>query len=141
MVTKGIITGVPTPSKSPKTRKYIVDVYIFKDPGDKSRSKRLSRGVEATVAYTPGGYVEYNVGDRVFVSFEDNDYGHPIIIGKLLLPQDPMVNYGSEISAMKGQIEALKASVANLQSLCSSMGVLIDALGGSKQGGSGADGE
>lgn len=141
MVTKGIITGVPTPSKSPKTMKYIVDVYIFKDPGDKSGSKRLSRGVEATVAYTPGGYVEYKVGDRVFISFEDNDYGHPIIIGKLLLPQDPMVNYVSEISTMKGQIAALQASVANLQSLCSAMGVFIDALGGSKQGGSGADGK
>ena len=141
MVTKGIITGVPTPSKSPKTMKYIVDIYIFKDPGDKSGSKRLSRGVEATVAYTPGGYVEYNVGDRVFVSFEDNDYGHPIIIGKLLLPQDTMVNYGSEISTMKEQIAALQASVANLQSLCSAMGVFIDALGGSKQGGSGADGK
>lgn len=141
MVTKGIITGVPTPSKSPNMRKYIVDVYIFKDPGDKSRSKRLSRGVEATVAYTPGGYVEYKVGDRVFISFEDNDYGHPIIIGKLLLPQDPMVNYGSEISAMKQQIAALQTSVANLQSLCSAMGVFIDALGGSNHGGSGADGK
>lgn len=141
MVTKGIITGVPTPSKSPKTMKYIVDIYIFKDPGDKSGSKRLSRGVEATVAYTPGGYVEYSIGDRVFISFEDNDYGHPIIIGKLLLPQDPMVNYISEISTMKGQIAALQASVANLQSLCSAMGVFIDALGGSKQGGSGADGK
>lgn len=132
MITKGIITGVPAPSQSRTTIKYIVDIYIFKDVNDKSNT-RINRGVEAIVSYTPGAYVEYSIGDRVLVSFEDNDFGNPVIIGKLLLPKDDLFNYKREIEDLKKQIKQLKATINNLQSICTSLSASIVLINQTKQ--------
>lgn len=37
----------------------------------------------APICTTPGVEIVYNVGDIVFISFENNDYNHPVIIGNL----------------------------------------------------------
>lgn len=43
---------------------------------------------EALLAYTPGIYNSYSVGDVVFISFENEKLDKPIILGKLYLRED-----------------------------------------------------
>lgn len=115
MVTKGFITGIPNPTDKITSIKYKVDIYIFKSVGDKN-STRTTNSIESTVAYTPGNNITYNIGDCVFVDFEDNEYGHPVIIGKLLTKEDELFNAKKEIKNLQGQIDELKATITNLNS-------------------------
>lgn len=58
---------------------YNVDISIFKDP----TSDRGQSVVSATCCATPGQYEAYNDGDKVYISFVNNNISHPVILGKI----------------------------------------------------------
>ena len=117
MVTKGIIKG-RTPDLS--VFKYDVEIYIFKAAGDKNA--RSSGVVQAIAAYTPGGFCGYKTGDCVIVSFEDNEWENPVIIGKLLIPGDTMFDAYDEISKLKEEIKNVKKYMSDLSAIINNVG-------------------
>lgn len=83
MITKALI-------RYQKGNKYGVRIPIFEYAG--SDAEYIE---EATLCYTPGNIEGYKVGDVVFVSFENNQLEHPVILGKLYLgPEDEPTNGG-----------------------------------------------
>lgn len=91
MITKGKITKIPTGKwiTEDGVEKYdnIYEVFlpIFLSAGQSKDSKLSPSSVKATLCYQPEHLNSYNVGDVVFVSFEDNDKSKPVILGKLYL--------------------------------------------------------
>ena len=84
MITKAFIKSV-LPNNP---YKYNVRIPIYEN----SASKSLPNGeyiLEAVVCYSPGTIGGFKEGDCVFVSFEDNDNGRPIILGKLYRGNEP----------------------------------------------------
>ena len=60
--------------------KYLVRIPLFEWAGEKQEFIE-----PATVCYSPGAVPAYKTGDIVFVSFENNNIGKPVIIGKLYI--------------------------------------------------------
>jgi hypothetical protein len=82
MITKGYVIG-----KSPNTpNKYLVRIPIFESAGIGQTQDNLGNStLECTLSHNPGTYEGLRTGDCVFVSFEDNRYSKPIIMGKLFV--------------------------------------------------------
>ena len=98
MILKAIIKKLPEDSNY-----YTVRIPFFED------HTKDEIEFEALLAYTPGITNTYNINDRVFVSFENNKYDRPIILGKLYT-----VTESDEIS---GTSQNTMAGDANLNSL------------------------
>lgn len=101
MVTKGIITAIPV---SEDESKYLVRLPFFEDATQDSDEIIY----EATLSEPSGVIQGYSVGDIVYCTFEDNDAGRPVIIGKLFARG--LENIGAEFST-------LELDVANRASL------------------------
>lgn len=80
MLTTGIIKQINVDSKNHKNNKYIVDIGLFKSPGDLS-SEYYS--YEANACVLGGIYSPYNVGDKVYIEFFNGQGGYPVILGKI----------------------------------------------------------
>jgi hypothetical protein len=78
MITKGYVI-----SKSQNTpNKYLVRIPIFESAGQSNINQAIS---ECTLSHNPGTYEALIPGDCVFISFEDNLYSKPVILGKLFV--------------------------------------------------------
>lgn len=75
MITKAIIKSTPALDGN----KYTVYIPILRNAND-SESDAI---FEASLCYTSGIINSLKVDDVVFVSFEDNLYNKPVILGKL----------------------------------------------------------
>jgi hypothetical protein len=82
MVTKGYVIR-----KSPDaSNKYLVRIPLFESSGVSLTSNDLNSSItECTLSHNPGTYEALVPGDCVFVTFEDNLYSRPVIIGKLFV--------------------------------------------------------
>ena len=78
MITKGIIIKTPTGGNN----KYLVRIPIF-ESANNTGSEFIT--YEASVCTSPGTYNGLQKGDCVFISFEDNRYSKPVILGKLFV--------------------------------------------------------
>ena len=98
MITKAIIEGIDKLDSG--VIKYVVRIPIFngKDgaPGA-TPGNELKSAIASTV---PGIKGTLNVGDAVFVGFEENDYGKPVILGNLI-GSDSFVNINASAIAVK----------------------------------------
>ena len=75
MITKAII--VETPLNNSNKFKIQIPTLV------KANSNKDNFILDATLCYQPGVILGYNIGDVVFVAFEDNYIEKPIILGKL----------------------------------------------------------
>ena len=75
MITKAII--VETPLNNSNKFKIQIPTLI------KANNNKDNFILDATLCYQPGVILGYNIGDVVFVAFEDNYIEKPIILGKL----------------------------------------------------------
>ncbi len=91
MITKAQILQLPKGAYTDKDGKLVVDnkfkiyIPIFRRAGESKDSKLSASIMYATLLYTPGSENGYRVGDIVYISFENNQMGNPIILGKLFL--------------------------------------------------------
>lgn len=83
-VTKAIIKQLP----SKQSNKYLINIPIFDSAGAPKDSKLSASQMEATLCYQPGNINSYRENDIVYITFEDNDLGRPVIIGKLFLNKE-----------------------------------------------------
>lgn len=82
MITKGIILELPKQNSN----KFKIKIPIFSTTAITANVPDLDASiVYGTLCYQPGNFSGYNVGDVVFVTFEDNINDKPIILGKLYL--------------------------------------------------------
>ena len=80
--------------------------------------------MEASVCGIPGIQNYINVGDIVYVGFEDNDMGKPVILGHLLTSQleEKRSSYpGFKVSVMNITDEATLPSTSNIKFLYSDL--------------------
>lgn len=90
MITKAYII-----SKEQNSNKYNVRIPFFEKPGINSENSNLSRThFSATLAHEPTIFDTYNIGDCVFVGFENNELNRPVIIGKLYTKNDTSATSG-----------------------------------------------
>lgn len=105
MITKAYIVN-----KEQNSNKYHVRIPIFEKPGINSENSNLSRThFSATLAHEPTIFDSYNIGDCVFVGFENNELNRPVIIGKL--------HTKNETSATSGLIETKVLTVLDKTTL------------------------
>ena len=76
MVTKAII-------KEKINNKFTVRIPLFESAGNNNEVV-----FTATLCYQPGNLEAYNVGDVVFVAFENSEISKPVIVGKLYLGEE-----------------------------------------------------
>ena len=139
MITKAIIKSTPALDGN----KYTVYIPILRNANDGESDAIF----EATLAYIPGIYYSFGVGDVVFVSFEDNLYNKPVILGKLFTEKDKNVKTQIEVKTLKvlekvdlggafsdntiqlddtsGTVQGLLSTVANLKMGLSSIVEII----------------
>lgn len=79
MITVGVIVEK---KYADETLVYVVDLPIFKFPGVKETPITNTK-VEATVCVEPGNYEPYNINDKVYVGFVNNEFAQPVILGKI----------------------------------------------------------
>ena len=92
MVTKGIITAIPIGDEN---NKYLVRLPFFEDATQDSEEIIY----EATLSEPSGIIQGYGIGDIVYCTFEDNNLGRPVIIGKLFAKG--LENIGAEINTLE----------------------------------------
>lgn len=99
MITKAII-------KEKVDNKFKVRIPLFESAGN------LNEIIfTATVCYEPGNLEAYNIGDIVFVAFENNEIKKPVIIGKLYLGEEE--NPRAEFLAAKLNVNTSAVLPAN----------------------------
>lgn len=84
MVTKAIIVKTP----SINNNIYTIRIPIFESANSVNNSNNSFITYDATLCSSPGISFGLKVGDCVFISFEDNKYSKPVIIGKLFIDSD-----------------------------------------------------
>lgn len=87
MLTKAIIESLP----GSNSNKFLIRIPVLAKAGITNDPASL---MEATLCYNPGLVDNYQVGDVVFVGFEDNKLNKPIILGKLYT-NNPTLGIGS----------------------------------------------
>lgn len=91
MITKAKILQLPKGAYTNENGDLVVDnkfkiyIPIFRRAGEPENSKLSASTTYATLCYNPGAENGYRVGDIVYVAFENNQIGEPVIIGKLFL--------------------------------------------------------
>ena len=93
MITKAIVKALPNIDNN----KYTVYIPLLRNANDSETDAIF----QATLAYIPGIYYSFSVGDVVFVSFEDNYYEKPVILGKLFVEKDKSVKTQVEVKTLK----------------------------------------
>lgn len=130
MLTKGYIVSQSTKNKN----KYLVRIPFFEEAGNDGKTGIGSSTMEATVVANPGTTYFYQKDDCVFISFEDNKYHNPVILGLLYKDGDKDISrsyqnndiieinkkaslpLNTTIGDMKGkEIKGLFQRVANLE--------------------------
>ncbi len=81
MITTGIIKSRKFDENN--TLIYSVEISIFKEPGSTTDSNILNYTLDTSCCITPGVYEAYNVEDRVYVGFINNEISNPVILGKI----------------------------------------------------------
>lgn len=94
MIQKAIIIGkdVDTPNK------FIIRIPTFEGVGNSINSSDIT--YSATLCYTPGNTDTYLPGDIVYVSFENNQYENPVIIGKLYVGDNSQVVGAQKVNTL-----------------------------------------
>lgn len=80
MIVKGTITKLPNTlnlTNESDQFKYTVSIPAFKAAGDEAVE------IEANVSSGAGYISKYNLGEVVYIGFENNDYNHPVILGSM----------------------------------------------------------
>lgn len=91
MITKAEILQLPKGAYTNDNGDLVVDnkfkiyIPIFCRAGEQKDSNLGACTTYATLCYNPGAENGYRVGDIVYVAFENNQIGEPVIIGKLFL--------------------------------------------------------
>lgn len=99
MITKAEILKLPKGTYTDSNGELKVDnkfeiyVPIFCSAGESRYLPTSAAIMKATLCYNPGVDNGYRVGDIVFISFENNEMGQPVILGKLYL------NDGSDLTS------------------------------------------
>lgn len=111
MLVKGIIKQLPVVGK---TNKYVVSIPSFKTTGSTSTGSVLNSDlVEATLCYQPGIISEYNVGDVVYIGFENDVTSSPVILGKLYLTTSPSeVRSSLQVKSVSAQNDSVLKNVS-----------------------------
>lgn len=107
MITTGLIKEINLSSSRYSCNKYLVELNIFQSPGNLYKNNYLT---EANCSTLPGHYDSYEVGDKVYVGFINEDLSIPIIIGKIYQGRDNQ--FRSQINcqniSVKGKSELSK---------------------------------
>lgn len=91
MITKARILQLPKGAYQNEQGELVVDnkfkiyIPIFKRAGEPQNNPLGASEMYATLCYNPGAENGYRVGDIVYISFENNQMGEPVILGKLFL--------------------------------------------------------
>lgn len=85
MITTGIIRQINLSSSSYVCNKYLIELNIFQVPGDYNKSNYT---YQANCSTLPGHYDSYEVGDKVYVGFINDDLSLPIILGRIYQGHD-----------------------------------------------------
>lgn len=97
MITKGYIVEILR-----ENNKFNVRIPFFETASMRSFDEKSSSVIyESTLCYQPGNLNSYNVGDCVFVGFEDNQLEKPIILGKLYLGEEKKATNYQFASSLK----------------------------------------
>ena len=80
MITKAIVKSIPEINSN----KYNVYIPLLRNAND----SELDATFSATLCFTNGIFYSLQVGDVVFVDFEDNLYEKPVILGKLFTGEE-----------------------------------------------------
>lgn len=80
MITTGIVREINISSSKYIANKYKVEINLFQTPGDLNKDNYV---LEANCSVASGLYACFNVGDKVYVGFMNNDLSKPIILGKI----------------------------------------------------------
>lgn len=81
MITRAIVLGKVEDSPN----KYWVRIPVFEGTGNSSADADMYEKYAASLCYTPGSLDVIRNGDRVYVSFIDNDYSNIVILGNMYL--------------------------------------------------------
>lgn len=81
--------------------KFRIRIPLFESSGGNSPCL-----LTATLCYVPGNLDCYNIGDVVFVSFENNQISSPVILGKLYTGPDSKTTNLNRSSILKADTEA-----------------------------------
>lgn len=82
MVTTGIIKSIEIDSET-NIQYYSVEIPIFSTPNENNKDNYT---IKSYCSSTPGFYNQYNIDDKVYVCFVNNELGMPLIIGKINEP-------------------------------------------------------
>lgn len=85
MITTGLIREINLSSSRYSCNKYLVELNIFQSPGNTYKYNYIC---EANCSTLPGHYDSYEVGDKVYVGFINEDLSVPIILGKIYQGRD-----------------------------------------------------
>ena len=80
MITTGLIKNINISTSKYIGNKYQVELNLFQTPGD---SNKKNYTYDANCSAIPGQYSAYNVGDKVYVGFINDDLSLPVILGKI----------------------------------------------------------
>jgi|GEM_PF-7049507 hypothetical protein len=96
MITKAFIV-----EKVNNSNKFIVRISVFEKPGIDTTDDRTNHVLfSAILSHEPSTNNQYKVGDCVFVGFENNDLGRPVILGKLYKNNDKEVRGSLDAHAL-----------------------------------------
>lgn len=113
MITKGYII-----SKATNPTKFTVRLPIFETANSNEANIYKPFTLDASLLMTPGNYMGYNIGDCVFIGFEDNDYSKPVILGKLFTGDTETPNTVKEVNNQllvnSGAILPANTSIGNV---------------------------
>lgn len=85
MITTGKICQINISSSRYSANKYLVELPVFKSPGDLNTQNYI---YEANCSTLPGHYDSYNVGDMVYIGFINDSLSTPVILGKIYQGRD-----------------------------------------------------
>ena len=107
MITKAIVVQIVPPNK------FKVRMPIFDGPANSQSSVPDEQLNEATLCTLPNADNVINVGDIVYVAFEDNDAGRPVILGHLYMGNNS--NTATQIDLNARTIRAVDSNIAKVE--------------------------